>query len=314
MRFLPLADDCGISPGADATILRCIEAGRLCGTSVMAGAPHAAKAGETLGRRLSRDPELRIGAHLNLLEGRCAAPAGELPLLVNERGEFKHNLASLWAALALGSRRNRAALLQQIAREWQAQVEAVRGWVAKGFGRESGFSLYLDGHLHVHVLPAVRPVLLELAAAFPPRHVRLLLEPRHLPPAPPALRLKGALRRELLTYWSRPLRGQLRARGIPTPDAFVGAYCSGSMTGPRLEASLAAVRKTAGPDALVELMFHPGGFSGDERARLAHLPYAAFYTSPERRVEAELLLSPAFARLLDSPPPSGGKAAEETTA
>ena len=78
------------------------------------------------------------------------------------------------------------------------------------------------------------------------------------------------------------------------------------MNAPRLEAGLAraarSVSSNAPAEATVEIMFHPGGFSTEERndPAFASLPYAAFYTSPARRVEEELLLSPEFGRLLST--------------
>lgn len=299
MRCLTLADDCGITPGATEAILRCLDAGRLYGTAVMAGAPYAREAAQALGKRLAQRPSLRVGVHLNLLEGNCTAPAAEVLLLADAQGRFKHSLGSLWAALAFAGRNSRTALLGQIAREWQAQAALVHQEVGKGFGREDGFSLYLDGHLHVHTLPALRPVLLELLEGLSVSHVRIPAEPRYAVPAPLSLQLVGSLRRELLSYWSEPLRGLLQRRGISTPDLFIGAFCSGAMTLPRLEAGLACAQKSASPESLVEIMFHPGGFTPEERRTLGPtLPYADFYSSPNRSVEYDLLLSPEFEQLM----------------
>ncbi len=296
MRRLALADDCGISPGATDAILRCIDAGSLDGASVMAGAPHAREAARSLARRSAL-----VGVHLNLLEGRCVAPVENVPLLVDARGNFRHSLGSLWTALTFSSRRSRMPVLDQIAREWQAQADVVREAAGR---KENGGTVYLDGHLHVHILPALRPILLELVASFPVCHVRIPVEPRHMPPAPPALRVVGTVRRKLLRAWAAPLRPLLEQRGISSPEVFIGAFCSGAMNAPRLEAGLAraarSVPNTAPAEATLEMMFHPGGFSTEERndPAFASLPYAAFYTSPARRVEEEVLLSPEFCRLL----------------
>ncbi len=261
----------------------------------MAGAPHAREAAQSLARRSAL-----VGVHLNLLEGRCIAPAKEVPLLVDARGNFRHSLGSLWAALTLSSRRSRMPLLDQIAREWHAQADLVREAAGR---KENGCAVYLDGHLHVHVLPALRPILLELAASFPVCHVRIPIEPRHRPPAPLSLSAVGTVRRELLRAWAAPLRPLLARRGVPSPEVFIGAFCSGAMTAPRLEAGLTAVQSVSintPADAAVEIMFHPGGFSAEERAdpTFASLPYAEFYTSPARRVEETLLLSSDFCPLL----------------
>ncbi len=299
MRCLTLADDCGLTPGVTETILRCVDADALCGASVMAGGACAREAARAMGERLAGRPSRRVGVHLNLLEGRCTAPVADVPLLADGEGRFRHNLGTLRAALVFSSRRKRAALLEQIAREWAAQADLVRTEAGRGFGRADGLSLYLDGHLHVHTLPELRPVLLELVESVRPIHVRVPVEPRYRMPAEPALRVIGSLRRELLGRWGRPLRSALLERGVAVPDVFVGAFCSGAMTGSRLKAGLARAAALAGPDDLVEIMFHPGGFSPEERTgTTASLPYAGFYLSLNRRREAELLLSSDFNRLL----------------
>ncbi len=325
MRCLPVADDCGISPGITRAILRGIDSGALRGTSILAGGANTLEAALALAARrrgMATPPE--IGIHLNLLEGNASAPARDIPLLADERGIFRHSLASLWAALAFSSRRKKEALLTQVEREFSAQIECVQsllcpnipeedtsaannGIVPPGEVHAPGGSarrapatppLYLDGHLHVHALPALRPVLESLLQRYSVARVRVPREPRFLPPVPLALCITGTLRRELLSFWSGPLRALLRRYGVTVPDFFLGAFCSGSMTLPRLRAGLARVRALARrDDALVEIMLHPGEQAPVD-TNAPGLSYAAFYRSPAREAEARMLFSAEYHHLM----------------
>lgn len=272
MRCLPVADDCGVSSPVTDIILRCIDAGSLRGTSVLAGGACAREAAHALGARLYRHPELAVGVHLNLLEGRCTAPPADIPLLADERGWFRHGLGSLWAAATLSRGAKQTALREQMLRECRAQIDWVQGAVRAGWlaaraaehpevepGDASGCPpCYLDGHLHIHSIPAFRPVLGALLDSYRFRHVRVPAELRRRMPVPPARQLAGGARRELLSWWGVGLRGFLRQRGAAFPGYFVGSFASGGMTLPVLREGLAAIEAQApAADALVEIMFHP---------------------------------------------------------
>ncbi len=374
MRCLPLADDCGVSAGITGAILRCLDAGSLLGTSLLAGGPDAENAAAALRARLYGDvsglganihgagenahgagvksgprpaapfpvpagagplaASFSVGVHLNLLEGPAVAPAAEIPLLADEKGLFRHSLASLLALCHVSSRQKKRALLTQVEREFSAQIERAQTLLAPQTPAESPpfaapVPLYLDGHLHVHAIPAFLPVLESLLNRYALTRVRVPAEPRFLPPCPLVPAVAGTLRRELLSFWSGPLRALLRRKGVPFTDFFLGSFCSGSMTLPRLRTGLERARslergrnRSGGPsgEAMVEIMLHPGGpdaappggtpvhSSGKApkqppgglpgRKTGPALPYTAFYASPARRAEAAMLLSPEFHELM----------------
>ena len=293
MYCLPLADDCGISEANVATIMQCLDAGALRGTSLMACGAALESGATMLGRRMVENPAIRAGAHLNLLEGRCTAAPETVPLLADEQGQFRLSLGSLCLKLHTLSRRDRSALIGQTALEWHAQITAIHTLLRVATGWEE-VPLYLDGHQHVHAIPALRPALGEILGAVRIVHVRVPEEPRYLCPAPPALNFVGSLRRELLAFWGRSLRAFLAEHHIPAPASFIGGFCSGSMTQERLAAGLAAVAARAANDAVVEIMTHPG----PAEAQSGTDTFSRFYAAPEREEEARMLLSPRFHQTL----------------
>ena len=359
MRCLPVADDCGVSSPVTEIILRCIDAKALRGTSVLAGGACAHEAAHALGMRLYRQPELAVGVHLNLLEGRCISAPADVPLLADDHGWFRHGLGSLWAAVTFGSGTKKAALLEQMIWECRAQVESVHaavraGWVtawaadhpeAEPDDAPACPPCYLDGHLHIHSIPAFRPVLGALLEAYRFRHVRIPAELRQWMPAPLSLQLVGGMRRELLSVWGGGLRVFLQERGVAFPHFFAGAFASGGMTLPLLRESLAAIHERApAVDALVEIMFHPSPAQGaiPEGGRVSPPPVAcsvmssphpespvslhalpadasiaarqrqlgAAYATPSRQAEGALLLSTEYQQLMARHDPSW--AGEET--
>ena len=309
MRCLPLADDCGVSASTVSAIMRCIDAGALCGTSIMARGEAVEAAAAELGRRMAGGsapgttfrPALRAGVHLNLLEGLCAASPQSVPLLADEQGVFRHSLGTLCRELYTMSRRNRFRFLDQVTLEWLAQVATVHGLLKKATGWEE-VPLYLDGHQHVHAIPALRPALDAVLGSLRAMHVRVPEELRYACPAPPVLFAAGTLRRELLAFWGRSLRAFLATRHIPAPDYCIGMFCSGSLTLERLAAGLAKTATIAADDTVVEIMTHPGMGAGMDGTPGGGTPgkdaFSRFYASPARDVEREMLLSPEYRHTL----------------
>ena len=330
MRCLPLADDCGISRPVTETIFRCLDAQSLRGTSVLAGGAYAAEAAQALGKRLYHTPQLAVGVHLNLLEGRALSSPAGLPLLTDARGWFRHSLPSLWGALRLAAPAGHRAFTQQMLQECRAQIHSVQAAVQAGWNearrtdatpvqqQTSCPLLYLDGHLHIHALPAFRPVLHALTEEFAFSHVRAPAELACAMPASAGLKAVGALRRSLLGLWGKDLRAWLDQRGIRHPDYFIGAFASGSMSLPMLKAALERVRAEQPlGKALVEIMLHPCPLPAKPKAvkaqpqstikrcvarRQARL--ASAYTTPARYRETQMLLSPAFHQLMAQHDPS----------
>ena len=197
MRLIVHADDCGLTPAVSADIFACLAQGPLNSVSVIMGGSHAT---ESL-RRLAALPYTRVCLHLNLLEGRCSAPIPQVRPLVTADGVFRHSLGQLLIALACAVGSRKKALLCAIRTEFEAQIDAFT--TAFPQWRQRG-GLHLDGHLHVHTIPALATTMRGLLHERAPAYVRLPREPAHLPPLPAAQLLTGCARRALLVVG--PLR------------------------------------------------------------------------------------------------------------
>ena len=155
-RFAPIvlcADDYGLAPGLGAAIRELIERGRLSATSCMTVSPFWPREARLLGPlRGVAD----VGLHLTLTD---QAPLGPMPKLAPS-GRLPP-LGRL-LALALAGRLDRMEIAAEATRQYDAFEAAI-----------GGPPDHLDGHHHVHQLPIVREVVLDLFRRRMPAHAWL---------------------------------------------------------------------------------------------------------------------------------------------
>jgi predicted glycoside hydrolase/deacetylase ChbG (UPF0249 family) len=128
------ADDFGLSAAVDAAVVSLAEAGRLSGTGCMVAGPTLAGDAAELTAVADR---IDIGLHFFLTEYPTLGPVSSL-------GDGVPSLGSLLRR-GLTGRLDRG----EIAAEFGRQIDRFR----EVFGRDPD---YVDGHQHVHLLPAAR--------------------------------------------------------------------------------------------------------------------------------------------------------------
>lgn len=140
--FVLCADDFGMTAGISHGILELLAEGRLSATGAMTNRPHWPLFSPAL-RRF--DGIADLGVHLNLT---CGAPLTAMPVLAPEG-----RLPSLGKLLTSAMLRRLPA--REIAHELTAQLDAFE----LQMGRAPDF---IDGHQHVHGLPGIQPVFLDV--------------------------------------------------------------------------------------------------------------------------------------------------------
>jgi len=197
---------------------------------------------------LSRQaPRLGVGVHLNLTEGKPVAPASSIPSLINGQGAFARKPTSLWRAMTFG----RVGAVD-IEKELRAQIEKV---LAAGI-----VPTHLDGHKHVHALPALGRMSIGLARQYGIRAIRSVAERwsalgyllRRFPHARPTV-LRQRLGSLALSALSRGWRSQLQRAGVASADHFYGVTPTGFLDADLLREILRRL-----PEGTSELMCHPG--------------------------------------------------------
>jgi hopanoid biosynthesis associated protein HpnK len=235
------ADDYGAACEVNDAVEHAHRHGILTAASLMVGAPAAADAVA----RAKAMPELRVGLHLVLVEGRPSMPPSAIPDLVDATGHFRTDMARVGAAIFF-----RPKVRRQLDAEITAQFDAFR---------TTGLQLdHVNTHKHFHLHPTIAGAILKIGKAHGMRAVRVPLEPRAVlaaaepgAPTPPAY---------VTGPWAGLSRHRLRRAGLCVPDAVFGLAWSGAMTSARLRGLITHL-----PDGLSEIYLHPataGGFAG----------------------------------------------------
>jgi hopanoid biosynthesis associated protein HpnK len=159
-RLIVNADDFGRSHSINEAIIRAHREGILTTASLMVNEPAAA---EAVG--LAREnPGLGVGLHLALVCGQSALPPSAIPDLVNKDSQFTNNPVAAGCRYFF-SGRCRAQLRDEMA----AQFDKFRA---------TALPLdHVNGHLHLHLHPAVFKILSDNAGRWGIRAARLTRDP-----------------------------------------------------------------------------------------------------------------------------------------
>jgi hopanoid biosynthesis associated protein HpnK len=228
-RLLVVGDDLGLTPGVNAGIASAYRDGILTSASLLANTPHFE---ETLA--LARDlPGLKVGIHLTLVAGGPLLPAAEIPSLIGRGGSFRQSWRQFLPAWIAGRVR-----VGEVRAEWRAQIARAT---------EAGIRpAHLDSHQHLHLLPGLWRVALDLGREFGIPRIRTVREPGPVPAGTPLSR--RLVRRILATLSNSP----------PAPPMHACDHCFGiARTGCLdLPALLGILRRL--PEGDSELITHPG--------------------------------------------------------
>jgi hopanoid biosynthesis associated protein HpnK len=155
-RLIANADDFGFSRSVNQAVIRAHREGILTTASLMVNEPGCDEA-VALARE---NPKLGVGLHLTLLCGKSALPPEKIPGLVNARGGFSSKPVTTGFRYFFLS-----GLRDQLRAEIHAQFAKFRA---------TGLPLdHVNGHLHLHLHPAVFRILMEDAALLGIQRLRL---------------------------------------------------------------------------------------------------------------------------------------------
>jgi predicted glycoside hydrolase/deacetylase ChbG (UPF0249 family) len=227
-------------------------------------------------------PGLGIGVHLNLSDGEPVAQRELVTTLLNDRGELEGRPESLLLRLA-----RRSVLLEEVEREWDAQIQKVRD-----FGVEP---THLDGHRHVQMLPGLFEIALRLAKRHGIAAIRISHEESSLRAAlstgakqKGAVVMKQGVQARGLKLLAPDAREQADRAGIAAADYFCGIAQTGELT---REGVLRLVEIL--PAGTTELMCHPGYVD-------AQLAKSATRLQASRQAEVEILTDTGIRNLVAS--------------
>jgi hopanoid biosynthesis associated protein HpnK len=238
-RFLIVtADDFGLHEAVNEAIERASGAGVLTATSLMVAAPAAADAI----RRARKLPQLRVGLHLVLADGRAMLEPHLIPALADSAGRMNSRM------FANGVR---FFALPRVRRQLEAEIRAQ----FSAFMR-TGLDLdHVNAHKHFHLHPTLLEMLVRIGREFGVSAVRVPDEPLWFAARGGAW--QAGMSAALLAPWLALMKHRLRRAGMLHNDRIFGIAASGAMD----EAKLLAVLERL-PPGVTEIYLHPATASG----------------------------------------------------
>ena len=185
----------------------------------------------------ARSPKLGVGIHLTLVNGTPVLPPAEIPSLVTETGVFVDDHTAFAVRLLRGAVR-----LDEVRAELSAQLRRVE---AAGI-----HPTHADSHQHMHVLPGVLDIVLDLCASA---QIPAMRAPRAPLFAGNFGGIGQLIGRTGLAVLARRAAAKARRRGIRTPDHFAGIVAGEAVNTATLTEIAASLE-----EGVTEVMLHPG--------------------------------------------------------
>ena len=265
-RVIITGDDFGLAPAVNAAIVRAHREGILTCASLMINGPAWQEAVDLA----KAHPDVCLGLHLTLIQGRAVLPQRAIPHLVDTQGNFRRQPVTAGFTYFFSRRAQ-----QDIRTELEAQVEkmlaaGVRPW-------------FLNGHLNIHLHPAVWPVVRQLSERYNIPAVRLAKENLGVSICLNRQRLASKTAHALIFAWLSQRAAKSLGK-LKTNDHLFGLLNDGAMDEPFLLGLLPRLAP-----GVTEIYYHPAVPPDGETP---HWP-------PHYRPQAELaaLVSPRVAEV-----------------
>ncbi len=224
------ADDYGYYPCVSQGILEAATSGALTATGILANSPDL----KTQLEWLDTVDDLEVGVHLNL--------TFRQPLTVNMAEKLARWQGCFPSAYAMSGMILTGKInINDVRLEWSAQIEACQGKKLQ----------FLNSHEHIHMLPVLFPLMLELANKYDIPHIRLT-QAEWLAPFGVSALVRNTLMQAMQTVNKTKLNSK-------TP-VFLGLSRSGKLDYDYLK----TIFSTLIPGKTYELMCHPGRFDPNE--------------------------------------------------
>ena len=236
-KFILNADDFGMSKPFNRAVLHGYHNGFLSSASLCAnGKAFNAAVNEII----PECPNLGIGVHLNIIEGRSLTKAS---LLTNRKGKFNNGFLSLWI------KSHNPDFLNQVENEFRTQIETVMNYTKID---------HIDSHVHTHAIPNIFKITVKLAKEYNIPYVRTQYEEMYFVPSlKKHLNLKyppNILKIILLNSFTNKNKKILNEYGLKTNDYLIGVGYTGLMDDTTIEYGLKAIESD---NCIAEALIHP---------------------------------------------------------
>lgn len=227
------ADDFGRHELINRAVEKAFQTGCLCSATVMPGG----KAFDDAISTAKKNPGLGVGIHFTLANGFPVLPPEEIPSLVTSEGVFPENYVEFLKIYFRGK-----ISMSDIRRELAAQLEKVL---------RTGLEItHFDSHQHLHHIPGIIEILLELAEGAGIKKMRLSRTKIFDGEISGLSQFIGRLGLSSLAEFAKL---KARKKNFVMPEHFSGIVAGESVSEKFLEKLLSNLEEGA-----TEVMLHPG--------------------------------------------------------
>jgi len=237
---------------------------------------------------------VRVSLHLNLVEGTPLTLESKVNMLVNKVGEFRYSFISLWFKYILSSKKKKNEIRDQIRIEIKHQIEKYSEYCM------DSSPLRLDSHMHLHMIPFIFDIIIELSEHYRINFIRIPYELKYFN----IRKLYNILSANfikncLLNYLSKLNSAKLKRYNINRNDYFIGVLASGNMTIDDVDLALKMISNRAKPKS-VDILFHPGGVENKKSINWTkNNIFQSYYSSDDRERERNILKSEKLKNIID---------------
>jgi len=251
-RLIINADDFGLTPGVNRAILEAHLGGIVTSTTLMANGaafPEAVQLARSV-------PQLSIGCHVVLLDGKPLLPAKDVSSCTSSASHGDMGLGNGLAGFAARALFGRLDP-EQIEGEATSQIRRLQA---------AGIAVsHCDSHKHTHMFPAALQPLLRAAKNCGVKAIRNPFESSRLLPTSVLLARPGLWKRyaqvKVLRRFADQFRNAVSDSGLLTPNGTLGIVVTGD-----LDETLFRIVAESMPEGTWELVCHPGYDDSDLHA------------------------------------------------
>ncbi len=215
-QFILNADDFGMSAEHNDAVLEGYRYGLLKSASLTA---NGNSFDDAISRVIPLCPDLSIGVHLNIIEGK--ALSADSYLLTDSSGNFNNSYISL---IKKTYGKDKKIFLNQIESEFRAQIEKII---------KNTQAVHIDSHVHTHAIPEIFNLTCKLAKEYKIPYVRSQAEIPYIVPDFKLLISKNFLtniiKNILLNYFTLFNSTKIKKYKLKTNDNLIGVLYTGMM-------------------------------------------------------------------------------------
>lgn len=240
-KFILNADDFGMSEAFNRAVLEAYSSGILKSASLVANGDAFDEACE---RVIPACPDLGVGIHLNIIEGKSLC--SDLDKLTDENGNFNNSYVQLLLK-SLNYKDN--TFMEQLEREFRAQIEKVKERVEV---------THIDSHVHTHSIPRIFELVCRLAKEYGIKQIRTQYEkPYIIPDVFQHFTIKypiNLIKVILLNTFTLINETNVKKFGLNTNDYLIGVTYTSMMNSLAISYGLMAIKYDR---VVAEALIHP---------------------------------------------------------